>query len=40
MYGIDWSRVAYAEYSHREEKVLKKVKVKMTNLNGPDYILP
>jgi lipopolysaccharide cholinephosphotransferase len=40
MYGEDWNRVAYVQFSHRNESGLKKVKVDLQNRLPPKYVLP
>jgi lipopolysaccharide cholinephosphotransferase len=39
-YGADWNEFAYAQYSHKTEQGIKKVKVKLVNRAPPAYILP
>lgn len=40
MYGEDWNDVAYVTYSHRFEKCLQKIKVKLLDREPAQYILP
>ncbi len=39
-YGDDWNDVAYAEYDHREEKILEKIVVALEERAEVEYILP
>ncbi len=40
MYGEDWNRVAYVQFSHRNESLLKHVKVDLIDRSPPQYVLP
>jgi lipopolysaccharide cholinephosphotransferase len=40
MYGEDWNRVAYVQFSHRNESGLKNVKVDLVDWSPPKYVLP
>lgn len=40
MYGEDWNRVAYVQFSHRNESILKNVKVDLVDRSPPQYVLP
>lgn len=40
MYGDDWNDVAYVTYSHKYEKWLQKIKVKLLDRSPSLYILP
>lgn len=40
IYGEEWNDVAYADYSHRLEQRLLKVKVNLVDRAPPPYILP
>jgi lipopolysaccharide cholinephosphotransferase len=40
LYGSDWPSAAYAQYSHQDEKEIKKVKVRLENFSPAEYILP
>ncbi len=40
LYGDDWNEIAYAQYDHKEEKRLEKIKVPLIERAEVEYVLP